>query len=174
MTDLANPKICIIGAGAIGGFLGAQLALNYPQVNVIARGETLWQLQTNGWLFENAERRIVAKVNAVSDASTLGPQDYVFLTVKSYSLNDISALLPPLLGPHTLVIPVINGIPWWFSWRKGLQRWFGTPHSAVLGVPHAAVRGGWVRRRSGTAHKPPHECVLKRLLWPVTQQAHAH
>lgn len=115
MTDLANLKICIIGAGAIGGFLGTQLAQNNPQINVIARGETLRQLQTNGWLFESAEQRIVANVNAVRDASTLGPQDYVFLTVKSYSLNDISALLPPLLDPHTLVIPVINGIPWWFK-----------------------------------------------------------
>lgn len=132
MTDLSKPKICIIGAGAIGGFLGAQLAQNDQHVNVIARGETLRQLQTNGWLFESAERRIVAKVNAVSDASTLGPQDYVFLTVKSYSLNDINALLPPLLGPHTLVIPVINGIPWWF---KG-QDLEASPGIASVVPPH--------------------------------------
>ena len=158
MTDLANPKICIIGAGAIGGFLGAQLAQNYPQVNVIARSETLRQLQTNGWFLESAERRIVSKVNAVSDASTLGPQDYVFLTVKSYSLNDISALLPPLLGPHTLVIPVINGIPWWFKGQH-LEDPLGSissvvpPHQILGAVAYPACQcnaPGQVKHNGGT------------------------
>ena len=176
MTDLARPKICIIGAGAIGGFLGAQLAQNNPQVNVIARGETLRQLQTNGWLFESAERRIVAKVNAVSDASTLGPQDYVFLTVKSYSLNDISALLPPLLGPHTLVIPVINGIPWWFK-GQNLDASPGiasvVPLHQILGAvaypacqcpaPGQVKHNGGTRLFFGEPHPAPESEITPRL-----------
>ncbi len=158
MTDLSNPKICIIGAGAIGGFFGAQLAQNYPQVNVIARGETLRQLQTKGWIFESAERRIISKVNAVSDASTLGNQDYVFLTVKSYSLNDISNLLPPLLGPHTLVIPVINGIPWWFKGQNleassGIISSLVPPHQILGAVAYPSCQcnaPGLVKHNGGT------------------------
>ena len=176
MTDLASPQICIIGAGAIGGFLGAQLAQNNLQVNVIARGETLRQLQTNGWLFESAEQRIVANVNAVSDASTLGPQDYVFLTVKSYSLNDISALLPPLLGPHTLVIPVINGIPWWFK-GQNLEDSPGiasiVPSHQILGAvaypacqcpaPGQVKHNGGTRLFFGEPHPAPGSGMTPRL-----------
>ena len=158
MTHLANPQICIIGAGAIGGFLGVKLAQNYPRVNVIARGETLRQLKENGWIFESAEQRIVSKVNALSNASTLGPQDYVFLTVKSYSLNDISALLPQLLGPHTLVIPVINGVPWWFRGQH-LETSLGSissvvpPHQILGAVAYPSCQctaPGQVKHNGGT------------------------
>jgi 2-dehydropantoate 2-reductase len=111
----SRPRICILGAGAIGGFFGARLALGNADVSVLARGATLNALQEQGWTLESAGQTTVARVNAVASTQGLGVQDLVFLTVKAYALGDIAGQIAPLLGPHTLVIPAINGVPWWFA-----------------------------------------------------------
>jgi len=138
-----SPKICIIGAGAIGGFLGAQLAQIFDNVSVIARGQTLRNLQKRGWILKTSGKQIISPVYAVSDSSTLGIQDYVILSVKSYSLEEIAVYLNNLVGPYTVVIPVINGIPWWFHSQINNPNQskliegdlsFVLPHHQVLGA----------------------------------------
>ena len=111
----SRPRICILGAGAIGGFFGTRLALGNADVSVLARGATLNALQERGWTLESAGQTTVARVNAVASTQALGVQDLVFLTVKAYALGDIAGQIAPLLGPHTMVIPAINGVPWWFA-----------------------------------------------------------
>ncbi len=115
MTTQALPKVCIVGAGAIGGFFGARLAQGFADVSVVARGATLKALQTGGWVLESGGQRQTAAVRAVADPAQLGVQDVVVIAVKAYALADVVPLVLPLLGPHTLVLPALNGVPWWFT-----------------------------------------------------------
>ncbi|WP_421954600.1 ketopantoate reductase family protein [Polaromonas sp.] len=115
MTALTLPKVCVIGAGAIGGFFGARLAQGWADVSVVARGATLEALQKNGWLLESAGQRQAAPVRAVADTVALGLQDVVIIAVKSYALASVAPMVKPLLGPQTIVIPALNGVPWWFT-----------------------------------------------------------
>jgi len=120
MTTQEKPKICVIGAGAIGGYLGVRLAHIGAQVSVLARGQTLKAIQTQGWILEDGPDRLVAQVHASADAKALGPQDIIILTVKAHALRDIAGMVPSLCHANTIVIPAINGIPWWFT--QGLDR----------------------------------------------------
>ncbi len=115
MTEQALPKVCVIGAGAIGGFFGARLAQGHADVSVVARGETLKALQNRGWILESGGERKTSPVRATADAASLGVQDIVIIAVKSYALDSVAPLVKPLLGPHTLVLPTVNGVPWWFT-----------------------------------------------------------
>lgn len=138
MSSSTLPKICIIGAGAVGGFFGPRLANGHAQVSVVARGRTLDALRSRGWILEGSTERIVAPVRAVADTAELGPQDIVILAVKAYSLPDVAALVPALIGPTTVVVPALNGVPWWFT-----RGYAGLPVSASLRSvdPDAAIEG---------------------------------
>jgi 2-dehydropantoate 2-reductase len=116
-------KICIYGAGAIGGFLGAELALAGEEVTLIARGPHLAAMKQNGLtLIRDGEKR-VAKVRCCEDPAEAGVQDYVVITLKAHSVPGIVPHLKPLLGPETAVVWGVNGIPWWYfhgldgAWR---------------------------------------------------------
>jgi 2-dehydropantoate 2-reductase len=111
----SRARVCVVGAGAIGGFFGARLGLGNASVSVLARGATLSVLQSKGWAFESAGKTTYARVNAVADCRALGVQDLVFITVKAYALPEVIDKLSPLIGPNTMVIPAMNGIPWWFD-----------------------------------------------------------
>jgi 2-dehydropantoate 2-reductase len=115
MTALTLPKVCVIGAGAIGGFFGARLTQGQAEVSVVARGATLEALQKRGWILESGGERKAAPVRAVADPAELGQQDVVILAVKSYALASVVHMVKPLLGPQTLLIPAVNGVPWWFT-----------------------------------------------------------
>jgi 2-dehydropantoate 2-reductase len=108
--------VCIVGAGAIGGFLGTRLAASgRATVSALARGATLHALQAHGWrLFENG---VLLQVSAIAsdDAASLGIQDLVVVAVKGQSLPALAPSLAPLLGPGTIVLPAMNGVPWWFG-----------------------------------------------------------
>ncbi len=107
-------KICIYGAGAIGGYLGAQLAGTHADVSLVARGPHLQAMQQRGLtLLSGAERKTVA-VHCTDDPRTLGPQDYVIVTLKAHSTAGILDHLQPLLGPNTAVVTAQNGILWWY------------------------------------------------------------
>ena len=109
-------KVCIIGAGAIGGWIGARLAASgLADVSAVARGATLQSLRERGWQLRTAGGTITAPARAAATADELGPQDLVILTVKAPALADAVRLLPPLLGPGTAVLPFMNGVPWWFG-----------------------------------------------------------
>ncbi|MEK8046415.1 2-dehydropantoate 2-reductase [Ideonella margarita] len=111
-------KICIYGAGAIGGFIGARLAsLGAHEVSAVARGDTLLALQARGFNLQDAQGRVLVDatpVRAVADPAELGPQDLVVVAVKGPAMGAVAANIAPLLGPHTIVLPAMNGVPWWF------------------------------------------------------------
>ena len=112
-------KVCIVGAGAIGGFIGTRLAAcAKAEVAALARGATLRALAEHGWRLREGEQLLQAPVAAVAeDARALGVQDLVVLAVKGQSLGAAAGALAPLLGPDTLVLPAMNGVPWWFGDR---------------------------------------------------------
>jgi len=109
-------KTCIIGAGAIGGFIGTRLAATgQTPVSAIARGATLEALRAHGWRLRQGDALIQAPIAAVSDrAADLGVQDLVVIAVKGPALSQVAQQLGPLLGPDTVVLPAMNGVPWWF------------------------------------------------------------
>jgi 2-dehydropantoate 2-reductase len=107
--------VAIVGAGAIGGFIGARLAAaGRADVSALARGETLAALQRHGWRLRMAERLVQAPARARADAVDLGPQDLVIITVKAPALTQVARAIAPLIAPHTVVLPAMNGVPWWF------------------------------------------------------------
>ena len=112
-------KICIYGAGAIGGYLGAKLALAGTPVSLVARGPHLAAMRARGVrLIEQDADRTVA-VTATDDPTALGPQDYVIITLKAHSVPGVVDKVQPLLGPGTTVVTAVNGIPWWYFHASG-------------------------------------------------------
>ena len=113
-------KICIVGAGAIGGYLGAKLALAGDTVTLIARGSHLEAIQKNGLKLLMADGSSqIATPMATSDIQSAGPQDVVILTVKAHSVAAIAPSLPALYNPHTIVVTAQNGVPWWYFCKYG-------------------------------------------------------
>jgi 2-dehydropantoate 2-reductase len=109
-------KVCIYGAGAIGGFIGARLAhAGQARVSAVARGATLAALREHGWRLRQQGALLQAPLAAAGDPASLGVQDVVVIAVKAPALASVAAAIAPLLGPHTLVLPAMNGVPWWFS-----------------------------------------------------------
>jgi 2-dehydropantoate 2-reductase len=107
-------KICVYGAGAIGGHLASRLHRGGGDVSILARGPHLAAIQANGLTVHAVDGAHTAKLRATSDPAELGPQDAVFVTVKAPALPQIAAGIGPLLGPKTAVAFVMNGIPWWY------------------------------------------------------------
>jgi 2-dehydropantoate 2-reductase len=110
-------KVCIYGAGAIGGWIGVHLAQTGHEVSVVARGATLEALQKNGLQCvqsQAADARIKADVKVSANPADLGPQDLVIVAVKAPAMADVAKGIAPLLGPSTMVMTAMNGVPWWF------------------------------------------------------------
>jgi 2-dehydropantoate 2-reductase len=107
-------KICIYGAGAIGGYLGALLAGTDAEVTLIARGPHLEAMQRDGLTLLSGDERRTVRLRCTDDPRAAGPQDYVILTLKAHSVAPIVDQLAPLLGPHTAVVTAQNGILWWY------------------------------------------------------------
>ncbi len=111
-------NICIYGAGAIGGYLGVELALTGEDVTLIARGPHLEAMRKNGLKLRIGGEERTARPACTDDPSTLGPQDYVIVTLKAPSAAVIAGNLQPLLGPDTAVVTASNGIPWWYFYKQ--------------------------------------------------------
>jgi 2-dehydropantoate 2-reductase len=108
-------SVCIVGAGAIGGVVGGRLAATGVPVSALARGRTLEALQDKGWRVRRDGEVTSAPVADVSaDPAALGVHDVVVLTVKAHALPALAPTLAPLLGPDTVVVAALNGVPWWF------------------------------------------------------------
>ena len=114
MTQNIFESVTIVGAGAIGGWLGARLAAQGVQVSLLARGATLAALQHHGLRLRSGGAEQRYQLPATSDAATLGVQDLVVVAVKAPALPDIARSIGPLLGPDTVVLTAMNGVPWWF------------------------------------------------------------
>lgn len=108
--SLSFQHVGIVGAGAIGGWLGCGLAQAGCSISVLARGATLTALQQQG-LRLGAQSH---PVRASADAQALGPQDLVILAVKAPALREVAQQVRPLIGPETVVVTAMNGVPWWF------------------------------------------------------------
>ena len=112
-------KICIYGAGGIGGYLAAKLAQVGADVSLVARGAHLSAIQENGLTVISDGERHHAALPATDDPGSLGPQDYVIVTLKAPSVLAASQGIGSLLGPQTAVVTAQNGIPWWYFYRHG-------------------------------------------------------
>lgn len=111
-------KVCIFGAGAIGGHIGVLMKLAGIDVSVIARGANLEAIKRNGLKLittENGETvEKVAKIHATDNTAELGPQDYVIIALKSHQAWESNHHMPALLGANTAVVTAQNGVPWWY------------------------------------------------------------
>jgi 2-dehydropantoate 2-reductase len=107
-------KICIYGAGAVGGLMAAWLARSGHDVSVVARGAQLEAIQGSGLRVRSNGAVESFPIKAESDPSRLGTQDYVLVTVKAQSLTDVAETIGPMLGGETSVVTAMNGVPWWF------------------------------------------------------------
>jgi 2-dehydropantoate 2-reductase len=109
-------KIAIVGAGAIGGYLGAKLAIAGEDVTFIARNKNLAAINAKGFrlILEDGSEQHAPTAKAVQDMAEAGPQDAVLLTVKAHQVKDLLPGLRALFGPQTVVVTMINGVPWWY------------------------------------------------------------
>ena len=107
-------RICVFGAGAVGGHFAARLARGGCDVSVVARGEQLAAIKAHGLRVIAPDASFTARVAASADPAELGPQDAVLVTVKAPALASVAAAIGPLLGPDTAVTFAMNGIPWWY------------------------------------------------------------
>ena len=108
-------RMCIFGAGAVGGLMAAWLSRSGHQVSVVARGAQLDAIRRGGLRVRSEGKTDVFRVKAEQDPKALGPQDYVLVTVKAQSLTDVAAAIGPLLGEGTSIVTAMNGVPWWFK-----------------------------------------------------------
>lgn len=150
-------KVCIVGAGAIGGFIGTRLAARgEAEVSALARGATLAALREQGWRLATAEGLVQTPAKAQDQAAALGVQDLVVVAVKGQALPALAPTLAPLLAPHTLILPAMNGVPWWFG--ATLPGFEGEPLASVdpggviaAALPIAQVLGCVVHAATSTA-----------------------
>ncbi len=113
-------KVCVVGAGAIGGFVGVRLALSGHGLSVIARGPHLKAIREHGLkLIQEGDELVARDVVATDRLNELPPQDVVFLGLKAHQIESVVADLPGLFGPNTVLITLQNGIPWWYFQKLG-------------------------------------------------------
>ena len=114
-------RICVIGAGAIGGLMGARLALSDNEVTLIDQGAHLDAIRSNGLklVWADGTEYLAKDAKATSSFEEAGPQDLVILAIKAHYIESLVAKVPALFGPETMVMTVQNGLPWWYFQRHG-------------------------------------------------------
>jgi 2-dehydropantoate 2-reductase len=112
-------KICIYGAGAIGGYLGVQLARAGVEVSLVARGAHLAAMKANGLKLLIGDEERIVHPRCTDDPAELGTQDFVIICLKAHSITGVLERMQPLLGPHTRVVTAVNGIPYWYFHKHG-------------------------------------------------------
>jgi 2-dehydropantoate 2-reductase len=113
-------KICIFGAGAIGGYMGVKLAQAGADVSLVARGPHLAAMREKGLtLIEEGADPVTVSVTASDDPTDLGAQDYVIVTLKAHSVPSVVSRMQPLIGAHTTIVSGVNGVPWWYFHKIG-------------------------------------------------------
>ena len=149
-------RICVFGAGAIGGNFAARLADSGNEVSVVARGAHLEAIRARGLTLLAGDKKIVAKVHASDRPADLGPQDAVISTLKATALGDLAANVAPLLGPDTPVVFAQNGIPWWYGHGLAKSR-PPAPDLSMLDHGGALAKSvGLHRTLGGTISSPNH------------------
>ena len=112
-------KVCIFGAGAIGGYVAVEMALAGYDVCAIARGPHLAAIKKNGLklLIEGEEK--IAQIPVSDNPADFGPQDFIICALKAHQAAEAAENFMPLLGPKTAVVTAMNGIPWWYFYKSG-------------------------------------------------------
>ncbi len=121
-------KVCIYGAGAIGGYMGALMHRAGAEVSFVARGAHLNAMRRNGVRVLLDDEEVVAHPRCTDDPAELGPQDYVVIALKAHSVPGVVDAMEPLLGNDTGIVTAVNGIPYWYFYRHG-----GAHEGATLG-----------------------------------------
>jgi len=150
-------KIAIVGVGAIGGYIGHCLAHAGEDVTFIARGKNLAALEANGIRLVRADGsdQVVAPVKVTADYAAAGPQDLVILAMKAHQMESVAADVPKLFGPSTVVVPMQNGIPYWYFHRYAGSL-AGTP---IRSVDPTGMIGSHI----------PAERVIGCVVYPATE-----
>ena len=150
-TKTTTMRIAVVGLGAVGGLLAARLAGAAPgrlRVSALARGATLNALRERGLVLQQGGLETpVAGIEASDDARRLGEQDLVIVAVKGPALPALAPTLAPLIGAHTVVLPAMNGVPWWFLQASGDARPLASVDPdgrTAAALPLAQVIGGVV------------------------------
>jgi 2-dehydropantoate 2-reductase len=150
-------KIAIVGAGAIGGLLGARLSRAGEDVTFIARNKNLAAIQANGFklILEDGSEELAPAAKAVSDMQVAGPQDVIFLTVKSHQVIDLLPDLLHMISKNAILVTMINGIPWWY-----FQRYTGANVGTVL---NSVDPGGVI------AGQIDPDCIVGSIVYPAAE-----
>ena len=148
-------RICVIGAGAIGGLLAARLAHVGEEVSVIARGPHLAAIKAEGLRLIEEGQEIVAKVKASNNIADVGEQDLVILGMKAHQVAAVVRDLPAIYGPRTAVLTAQNGIPWWYFFKHG--------------GPHEGARLESVDPGGIIADNLPIDRVLASVVYPAAE-----
>lgn len=115
MSAAERPRIAVVGAGAIGGWIAGKLALAGHLVGMLARGATLEALRSEGLQLTEGGAQRGVQVNACDDPAQLGPQDILVIAVKAPALPEAAEAARPMVGAETVIVPMLNGVPWWFT-----------------------------------------------------------
>ena len=110
-------KICIFGAGAIGGYIAASLAKTDSKISLIARGPHKKAIEQNGLTFIKNGKSENFKFKITDDPKTLEVQDYIFISIKAHSISNIVETLSPIINEQTSIISAVNGLPWWYFYK---------------------------------------------------------
>ncbi len=186
VNESSEMRICVFGAGSVGGYLAGYLSRGGADVSVVARGAHLAAIRANGLTVETPDETLTVRLPASDKPDDLGRQDVVLVTVKAPSLPDVAATIAPLLGPDTAVAFVMNGIPWWYFhahggasdgrqlplldpsgalWRvAGPERAIGAVFWPACSVPAPGVIRLLTGAGSGTVFGEPSNAVTPRLL----------
>ena len=112
-------RICVFGAGAIGGYMGVKLAEAGADVSLVARGPHLAAMKSNGLRLVEETGETTVTPTASNDPEDLGVQDYIIVTLKSHSVPAVVPKMAPLIGPNTTIVSGVNGVPWWYFYGVG-------------------------------------------------------
>jgi 2-dehydropantoate 2-reductase len=148
-------KICVVGAGAIGGLLAAKLAEAGESVSVVARGPHLRAIRERGLLLKEGGREIVTRVEATDCITEIERPDLVVLAVKAHQVAEVAADLASVLSPASMVMTAQNGIPWWYFFKHG--------------GPHEGVRLQSVDPGGVIADHLPIDAIIASVVYPAAQ-----
>jgi 2-dehydropantoate 2-reductase len=157
MSAADQPRIAIVGAGAIGGWVAARLALAGEPVRMLARGGTLEALRRDGLRLTEGDASRTVEVSASDDPAEIGPQDVLVIAVKAPALAEAVEAAGPMIGPGTMIVPMLNGVPWWFTGEPLASVDPGGRIAAAL--PQSQVVGSVVH--ASCSRPEPHHIVVK-------------
>ena len=115
MSAAENARIAVVGAGAIGGWIAARLALAGRPVSLLARGVTLEAIRRNALHLTEGDAEAPVQLFASDDPAEIGEQDVLVIAVKAPALAETAEAAGPMINPQTLIVPMLNGVPWWFT-----------------------------------------------------------